>query len=291
LTVAVVASSASEGNVSLFAAMGKAKGHNPAVRRSSGFARFAIGLAAVTAMVAPAHAEAPAVCAAPAEIVRLDHPLARIAKRLVASEPVVIVAIGSSSTAGAGGTSPTASYPSRLEVELKTRFPNRPIKVLNRGVNGEDAREMLARFDQSVIAENPDLVLWQVGTNSLLLDRPLAPAGDRIREGLSRLKAAGVDVVLIDPQFAPKVLAKADIERLMELYSVIAKQASVGVFHRFAVMRHWRETANIPFNVFLSEDQLHMNDWSYACIAKLLAGAVAEAATRATVTAQATAGR
>ena len=131
-------------------------------------------------------------------------------------------------------------------------------------------------------------MLWQVGTNSLLLDRPLSPAGERILEGLGRLKAAGADVVLIDPQFAPKVLAKVDIENLMKLYSVVAKQANVGVFHRFAVMRHWREVANIPFSVFLSEDELHMNDWSYACIAKLLAGAIAEAATRATLTAQAT---
>ena len=101
------------------------------------------------------------------------------------------------------------------------------------------------------------------------------------------MKAAGADVVLIDPQFAPKVLAKADIGRLMELYSIVAKQANVGVFHRFAVMRHWREVANIPFKAFLSEDELHMNDWSYACVAKLLAGAVAEAATRATLTAEA----
>jgi hypothetical protein len=30
-----------------------------------------------------------------------------------------------------------------------------------------------------------------------------------------------------------------------------------------------------------------MNDWSYACVAKLLAGAIADAATRAVVTATA----
>ena len=142
-----------------------------------------------------------------------------------------------------------------------------------------------------MITENPDLVLWQVGTNALLLDRPLLLAGERILEGVSRLKAAGVDVVLIDPQFAPKVLAKVDIGNLLKLYSVVAKQANVGVFHRFAVMRHWREVANIPFKVFLSEDELHMNDWSYSCVAKLLAGAIVEAATRATVTAKVTARR
>ena len=147
---------------------------------------------------------------------------------------------------------------------------------------------MLDRMQESVIAEDPDLVLWQVGTNSLLLDRPLTPAGALIREGLRRLKAAGaIDVVLIDPQFAPKVLAKADIGTLMSLYDTIIKQDTVGVFHRFAVMRYWHEVAGIPFETFLSPDQLHMNDWSYACLAKLLAKAIAEAATRSTVTAEA----
>jgi acyl-CoA thioesterase I len=230
----------------------------------------------------------PPACAAPAEITRLDHTLRRTARRLAAAEPLTIVAIGSSSTAGAFASSPAASYPSRLAGEFRERFPGRAIRVTNRGVNGEDAREMLARLQESVIAEKPDLVLWQVGTNSLLLDRPIRPAGALIRDGLRRLKAAGSDVVLIDPQFAPKVLAKPDIRDLMSLYGLIGKEDGVGVFHRFEVMRYWREVAGIPFEAFLSPDELHMNDWSYGCIAKLLADAIVEAATRPTVSAKAT---
>jgi acyl-CoA thioesterase-1 len=238
----------------------------------------------------PPQPSAPA-CAAPAELTRLDYVLPRTSRRLAAGASLRIVAIGSSSTAGAGASSPSASYPSRLAVELAQRFPASAVTVLNRGVNGEDAREMLARFGESVIAENPDLVLWQVGTNSLLLDRPLDRAEVLIREGLARLKASGIDVVLLDPQFAPKVLAKPDLGQLMDLYSILAKQANVGTFHRFAVMRHWREVAGMPFNVFLSPDELHMNDWSYACVAKLLAGAIAEAATRPSAVAQTPSGR
>jgi lysophospholipase L1-like esterase len=224
-------------------------------------------------------------CAVPAEITRLVYTLPRTARRLAAGEPLTIVAIGSSSTRGAGASSTEASYPSRLAVELKDRVPGGTIRVLNKGINGEDAREMLARFHESVIAENPDLVLWQVGTNSLLLDRPLNPAGVLIREGLSKLKALGLDVVLIDAQYAPKVLAKPDIASLMDLYGTISAQESICVFHRFAVMRYWREITGIPFDAFLSPDELHMNDWSYSCIAKLLAGSIVEAATRATLTA------
>jgi acyl-CoA thioesterase-1 len=230
----------------------------------------------------------PPICAVPPDLTRLDYRLARTARRLETGGTLTIVAIGSSSTGGAGASSPAASYPSRLAVELKERFPSRTIRVVNRGANGEDVSEMLDRMQESVLAEEPDLVLWQVGTNSLLLDRPLTPAGALIRKGLNRLKAAGgVDVVLIDPQFAPKVLAKADIGTLMSLYDTVIKQETVGVFHRFAVMRYWHEVAGIPFETFLSPDQLHMNDWSYACVAKLLANAIAEAATRSTVTAKA----
>ena len=53
------------------------------------------------------------------------------------------------------------------------------------------------------------------------------------------------------------------------------------MFQRFALMRYWHPTQGLPFNAFLSKDELHMSDWSYGCIAKLLAGAIAEAATRA----------
>jgi len=224
-------------------------------------------------------------CTAPGDATRLDYALNRTMRRLASNEPLKIVAIGSSSTAGAGASSPAASYPSRLEAYLRQSFPHETITVLNRGVNGEEVREMLARFNDSVIAEKPDLVLWQVGTNSVLRNYPSAPAHELLREGIMRLKEAGADVVLINPQFAPKVIAKPEVDAMLRLIDETAKETSISVFHRFSVMQYWRITADMPFDAFLSPDELHMNDWSYACVAKLLAGAVTEAATRPTTSA------
>jgi acyl-CoA thioesterase I len=224
-------------------------------------------------------------CSAPPDLARLDRALDRTARRLAAGLPITIVAIGSSSTAGAGASSPDHSYPSRLAVELHQLFPGHPITVLNRGVNGEEASDMLARLDQTVLAENPDLVLWQVGTNAVLRDYDLQPAGAAIHEGLLRLKASGADVVLIDPQFAPRVIAKAEIEGVVSLIATLAKQDNVDLFRRFAVMQNWREASGIPFETFVSPDNLHMNDWSYDCVAKILAGAIADAASRPVLTA------
>ncbi len=227
-------------------------------------------------------------CAAPFELVRLGHPLKRTAEKLASGEKLTIVAIGSSSTAGAGASSPTMSYPSRLAAELKVRFPGHEIKVVNRGVNGEEARDMLARFSSDVLAEKPDLVLWQVGTNSVLRDNPLAGAGGLIRDGVRRLTSAGADVVLIDPQFAPRVIAKPEAEVMVGLISAAAKEANVDLFQRFAVMRHWHEHDDIPFATFITPDDLHLNDWGYVCWAKLLGSAIADAVGRASVQSVAT---
>jgi acyl-CoA thioesterase I len=227
-----------------------------------------------------APASPPPACTTPNELARFERPLFHTMRRLADNRPLTIVAIGSSSTAGAGASSPDATYPSRLAVELRARFPGHDIIVLNRGVNGEETDNMMARFAVDVIAAHPQLVLWQIGTNSVLRDHPLNPHAVELHDGIEQLKAAGADVVLIDPQFAPAVLAKAETEGMVEQIALAAKEENVGLFHRFDVMRNWHDVQHLSFDAFVSPDHLHMNDWSYACIAKLIGNAIAEAATR-----------
>ena len=238
---------------------------------------------AAAAMTAPADSHA--ACKVIAGLDRLDYPLARVSRHLETDRSIKIVAIGSSSTAGAGASSPDANYPSRLETELTQHFLWNDIKVLNRGANGEEAPEMLARFDTSVIAEKPDLVIWQIGTNAVLRDRPIDPKATVLHEGLARLKAIRADVILVDPQFAPKVIAKSDAEGMVSQIAATAKEQNVDLFRRFALMRRWHQTDHMPFDAFVSPDGVHMNDWSYACFAKWLSAAIVEAATRPTTTA------
>jgi acyl-CoA thioesterase I len=214
-------------------------------------------------------------CSVTAERDRIRAPLYRTAQRIADHHPVKIVALGSSSTYGFGASTPAASYPSRLAEELAQRLPDQQITVLNRGINGEEAGEMLARLDADVIAENPDMVLWQVGTNALLRNIPLKP--NSLREGMTRMKRIGADIVLIDPQFAPKYIATTDAERVVSIISAVSAAAHVGIFHRFALMRRWHEIDRLPLDTFLSWDGLHMNDWGYACFAKSIGTAITTA--------------
>jgi acyl-CoA thioesterase-1 len=245
-------------------------------------AKRSLLLAAVfSGLALSAHAQAPASgCNVNLDQVRLANPLSHIAKKLVNFEPITIVAIGSSSTAGSGASSPAANYPSRLAVELKRLFPTHSITVLNRGVGGEEVAQMVARFDTGVLAEHPDLVLWQLGTNSVIRDHMFTDHGAAIRDGLNKIRAVGADIVLIDPQFAPKVIVKPDAEHMVELIAATATAEDVDLFRRFDVMKRWREVDHLEFETFVSPDGLHMNDWSYACMAKGLGLAIAEAAER-----------
>jgi len=239
----------------------------------------AAALLAGLALTLPARAET-AACDAPLDLIRLTNPLPHVAQKITAGEPITIVAIGSSSTSGAGASSPTATYPSRLAVELQEHLPRLSISVLNRGVGGEEVVDMLKRFDSAVIAAKPDLVLWQLGTNSVIRDHKLSDHGALISAGIAKIRAIGADVVLIDPQYAPKVIAKPEAESMVALISTLAKQENVDLFRRFDVMRHWRDVDHLGFDTFVSADGLHMNDWSYACMAKGLGDAIAEAAQR-----------
>ena len=228
-----------------------------------------------------AHAEtATPKCDAPLHLLRLANPLTRFAQKLATRGPITIVAIGSSSTAGAGASSPATNYPNRLAVELKRLFPVHSITVLNRGVNGEEVDDMLKRFDKDVVGAKPDLVLWQLGTNSVIHDHPFADHGAAIRDGLNKIRAIDADIVLIDPQFAPKVIVKPDAVGMVELIATTAKAEDVDLFRRFDVMKRWREDDHMAFESFVSADGLHMNDWSYSCMAKGLGLAIAEAAER-----------
>lgn len=198
--------------------------------------------------------------------------LPHVASKLVAGQPVVIVAFGSSSTQGFGASSPEFNYPNRLAAQLRRHYPTADISVINAGVGGEDAPEMMKRLQTQVIDRHPDLVIWQVGTNAVLRNLDPGETVKLVEEGISRIQAAGgTDIVLVDPQYSPAVnQRKESAGKMVKLLGNVAELRHVGIFPRFEVMRDWHENQSIPVESFVIADGLHMNDWGYACFAQLL---------------------
>ena len=222
--------------------------------------------AAAAATVGPTAAE----CTAPATLLAIGAPLHRVAARLKAGEPLTIVALGSSSTRGYGASAPQMSYPSRLEVELRERLPGVAVRVVNRGRNGDEIPQMLERVAPDVVAEHPDLVIWQMGTNAVLHGDTAADEQQPIAQGIAQIQESGADVVLMDLQYAPKVLAKPGYAAMETVIAEAAQRAHVGRFRRFEIMQHWQASSE-DRAWMVGADGLHMTDRGYACLASELA--------------------
>jgi len=236
-----------------------------------------LGVAAIAmAFLAPAAPRAIAgrdLCAAPITVTSLADPLPHTALRLAAGKSLTIVALGSSSTYGTGASKPEYSYPSRLAALLHTRYPNTEIRVINRGVGGEVIDETAQRIATEVIGDKPDLVIWQVGTNDVLEDADPQAVMASVHTGITQLRQAGADVILMDLQYAPAVLTHRYRAMERALWAT-AKTAGVPLFRRFALMRDWTERGNMKMSAMVAADHLHMTDASYDCLARQLSGSI-----------------
>lgn len=220
---------------------------------------------------------------APAAIIDLKHQLVRFHQALTTQGGARIVAMGSSSTAGRADVVP---YPYRLEMYLRQSYPNVRIDVRNRGKGGEEANEELKRFDTDIFQDDPDLVIWQVGTNAVFHNDQydVDVVAQKIELGLKQLKKRGLEVLLIDPQYTTKMLwdDRADLsEKIVRLIRAAADKAGVNLFQRWALMRHWHVHDNVSLDQMIDRtdpDQLHQSDWSTQRVSLALRDAIVKAA-------------
>jgi acyl-CoA thioesterase I len=197
--------------------------------------------------------------------------LPRTEARLKSGEPLKIVAIGSSSTVGLWVLDSAATYPEVMRRELLRLQPNARIGVVNSGRVGDTIPDNLARFEQDVFSFGPDLVVWQLGTNDVAWGgHPDDQLGNRVVQGVRALKARGADVILMDLQFSPMVLASSYYSRMQTIVSDVAQQEGVGLFSRFALMRNSVD-AGLSQGALVSFDGLHNSAEGYDCIGRALA--------------------
>ena len=187
-----------------------------------------------------------------------------------------IVAIGSSTTAGEGSI---AAYPARLLSFLQAQYPNGGLAMVNKGISGQEAPIELQRFGADVIAEKPDLVIWQVGTNAVWQSPDQNPPSfdettAAIRDGLVKLRdETQADVILMDLQYVPAVLTPAKKDKaiaMVEAISKLARDAGVNVFRRFAFMKGLYEVEQVSFDRIVDptdDSRLHDSDWTTGRVA------------------------
>lgn len=188
----------------------------------------------------------------------------------------LIVALGSSSTEGAMASDSAHTYPAILQDALNKAVPSAHFAVINRGIGGQDAPEELARLDTDAIAIHPQLVIWQVGANGAMRHADPALFHHMVAEGVNRMQKAGIDVILMDNQRSPRVLASVEHIILEDSLRDVARETDVNLFSRSHLMDFWGDEGAKP-GLFTASDGLHHNDLGYECVTQSLARQIGQA--------------
>ncbi len=233
-----------------------------------------VGLLALLLAASGAAAQDMPRCRTDPALLDLGVPLDATRRAAAERKTVRIVAIGSSSTQGYGATTPVNTYPAQIMRRLGVALSGVEIVLFNRGIGGQDTDAMADRIERDVLAEKPDLVIFQAGTNAAMRRVPLERFRRRLDIGVGRARAGGADVVMMDLQYAPAIDALPDEEAYVATMGKAAGDLKVGLFRRFAIMKTWVETGGMSWADFMTSDGLHLNDFGQKCTGKLLAEAI-----------------
>jgi lysophospholipase L1-like esterase len=177
-----------------------------------------------------------------------------------------------------GASSADHTYPHQLKVALEGLVTGADVTVKNAGVGGETADTTIARLEQALKQPSkPDIVIWQVGTNDAVRGGDEAQFRALLQRGIAAARHADVDIVLLDQQFYPKIPDLQRYERYVRIVGEVAATAGVGVFSRYQLMREWDRSHPDLLNAMLSNDQFHMGDKGYRCLARALGQEIASA--------------
>jgi lysophospholipase L1-like esterase len=115
--------------------------------------------------------------------------------------PVVIVAMGDSTTAGTPAFASPVESPPAGKGDRTSQYAywleesHADWEVLNRGVNGERSDQIRARFDRDVVSATPAVVVVIAGVNDVYQGRDVGSVVENLRWMYDRAGQAGIRVV------------------------------------------------------------------------------------------------
>ena len=181
-------------------------------------------------------------CTVPAHFYATEPTLPKTASAIASGQMVFIAALGGASTLGRAAGGPDLAWPARLAAALTSRFPAAHVRVDNRAVAHQTAQQMASRLEREVIALQPTLVIWETGTTDAVYNTDLDEFRQTIQAGINRLRASGVEVVLMDMQFSRQTHAVINFDGYENVLREVADANEVPLFRRHDIMHHWAES-------------------------------------------------
>ena len=180
--------------------------------------------------------------------------------------PLKVLALGPSGTGGVGSGSASATYPSRLEEELEKRFSRIKVVVEHRSLPGDITADAIERFTALVTEIEPNLVVWQVGTNDALARADVDAFTGALAEILEWLNQHDIDPVLVEPPYSSALVSDEHYTALRAAIRNSARQNGVPVVLRFEALLYLSQQRSEA-----ARSQFALSELGYKCMAEHIA--------------------
>jgi lysophospholipase L1-like esterase len=211
-------------------------------------------------------------CQVPNEQIVEQSSLPNVAAALQNRKQIRILAIGSSPSVGR--RSPHGRGPGeQIRQILQQANKGLDVVTINRGLSGELAAQAAPRIRNEVALHDPDLVLWQVGTNDALAYVPLDELRSTIVDTIRWLREHKVDVVLAGLQYVDRMAQDDHYKAVRELLRDIAAGENVMIVRRYEAQRLLAQAEGSGGG--LAPDEFARTEAGYVCLAQYMARAIA----------------
>jgi len=207
-------------------------------------------------------------CQVGSTVVVEESPLPHVATALQSRKQLKILAIGASPVLsrrvhGAGET---------VRQLLLKSVQGLDVVMINRGVSGELSAQAAARIKNEVALTEPDLVLWQVGTNDALAYVPLDEFETTLVDTLGWLKEHKIDVVLVGLQYVDQMAQDDHYKAVRDLLRKLAAKENVMIVRRYEAQQFLARAESGGGG--LIPDEFQRTEAGYVCLAQYMARAI-----------------
>jgi hypothetical protein len=210
-------------------------------------------------------------CSVPERFYAFEPPLTKTVKALAGGREVVIAALGGASTLGLAAGGADFAWPARLGAALPQKVPSGRAKVINLALARQTAKTAADRFNRDVLPLKPTLVIWETGTMEAVHGFDVEHFRETVRAGIDELRAARVEVVLMNMQFSRATDAMIHFEPYLIAMREAADANDVPLFRRHDIMRHWAEGGSLDLRASGGEKRRQVAAKLYDCIGRAMA--------------------
>lgn len=172
------------------------------------------------------------------------------------------------------------SYVANLFCMTWAEKPDCKIRFMNSATSGDTSRQLLARFDDEVLAYSPDYLFIMIGVNDAwrIAEFPVntevhissEETASNMEKMILKSREKGAEPIIISPFFMDldkKEFMRYHVDEINSLYKKLAEKYSVGYIDVQSAIDNWISKAS---SYILSKDRVHPKAIGVSLIARTI---------------------